>query len=151
MLSPRQRAQLSSLSPWVRSEPGRAACALPGTEGEGPGSPCFSPCWDGMGWDGRCPWLQGTGSLLKPEMQVLMLVLAPWSGMSPLSLCRIHLGCSVERNLAFPCTEAHPEQCFQVKKILFVAAKKTYKCDQKGPSASATRNENKGWCKIPCF
>lgn len=132
-------------------QPGRAVCALAGTERRRPWHLPASGCagmWGAHGWrgQGHC-WSQ------KPalEMQVLMLVLAPWSGISPLSLCKIHLGYSVERSLAFPCTQAHAEQCFKVKKVLFLAAKKTYKWDQKGPSALATRNENKGWFKIPCF
>lgn len=118
--------------------------AQKGQRGEGPGVPQLLA---GLGWAGRWPRLEGTGSLLKPGACPGNAGVTVGSGsvVRDVSSQSVQnpLGMLVEGNAAFPYTQAHPEQCFKVEKIIFLDAKKIHKCDQKGPYVLATRNENK--------
>lgn len=134
---------LLSRGPRVPRSPAGPRAPFPARKGRSPGASCLWPCWDGGG--------RGPAGSLPGRAGVSGLVLALRAAMSPLSLRGIRLGCSAQRSLASPCRQAHTERRFKVKKMLSLDAKKTYKCDRKGPCVLATRNENKGWFKILCF
>lgn len=130
-----------SRGPRVPRSPAGPRAPFPARRGRSPGASCLWPCWDGGG--------RGRPEPARPCRCARAGSGSAGSDVSAQS-ARNPLGMLSAEKFGFS-LQAHTERRFKVKKMLSLDAKKTYKCDRKGPCVLATRNENKGWFKILCF
>jgi len=125
----------------------------PVRKGEGPGVPRLVGAQGAGGWQGTgVLWLAQAGSA--PRTQVLAQVLLRGRGVSvfPGSGVNPHGMLGWREVWLFPGCRHIPSNASPLRlRKVFWLQRKTYKCDQKVPTALATRNKNKGRFKIKCF